>query len=33
VVFQWLYDSDTCNQIDITSSKVIDVAIKSKAWS
>jgi len=33
VVFQWLYDYNTCSQIDIATSKTMDVAIKSKGWS
>ncbi len=34
VVFQWLYDKDTCNQINITSEENIgDVIIKSKIWN
>ena len=32
VVFQWLYRSTTCSQIDITANKSIDVVVKEKSW-
>jgi N-acetylmuramoyl-L-alanine amidase len=32
VVFQWLYDSKSCKQIDLFASKNIDVAVKAKTW-
>ncbi len=32
VVFQWLYDSDTCSQIDLVADSDIEVAVKAKAW-
>jgi len=32
VVFQWLYDSDTCSQIDLVADSDIEVVVKAKAW-
>jgi len=32
VVFQWLYDKETCSQIDIYASSPVEVVLKSKAW-
>ena len=33
VVFQWAYNSNTCSQLELTSTAPIDVAIKSKDWN
>ena len=33
VVFQWLYDPNSCSQIDLLSKYDIDVAIKAKGWN
>jgi len=32
VVFQWLYDKDTCSQLDLYADSKIKVAIKAKSW-
>lgn len=33
VVFQWRYDENSCDHVDITSDQLIDVVIQSKGWA